>query len=702
MHWKNLKLRTKILAGFSLLLLILAGLGIWATLGIGNIVDDASEVIDGNKLRGEIVQREVDHLNWAAQVSALITDPEVNELAVETNPRECGFGKWYYGEGRKHAEELVPQLRGSLAEIEEPHRHLHESAVAIAEVYQPADLKLPQFLAEKEGDHLSWVNSLLALFAQGHDHLEVETDDHKCGLGKFMYGPEGQKAAASDPELARLFEQIKEPHARLHQSAIAIDQVWKKRSNPDRRAAAEAKAKEIFEENTLPALAQTQKVLHALKARASEKVENLNRANTLFAQQTQPNLAEVQRLLHEVVETTNSNIMTDAQMLAEASQTRKGVMITLIAALPLGIVIALLLARALSRPIIRGVDFAETIASGDLSQRLEIEQKDEIGQLAAALNGMVEKLREVVENVKGASDHVAAGSQELSASSEEMSQGATEQAAAAEEASSSMEQMAANIRQNADNALQTEKIATQSSTDAQQGGKAVADTVAAMKQIADKISIIEEIARQTNLLALNAAIEAARAGDAGKGFAVVAAEVRKLAERSQHAAAEISELSGSSVEVAEQAGEMLARMVPDIQKTAELVQEIAAASKEQDTGAEQVNQAIQQLDQVIQQNASASEEMASTAEELSGQAEQLQQAISYFRLGNEGGHTLGRPKPAAIPRKAPQLARQATQPQKPQQRSEKCGAIGNWGGKPGVKLEMGADHDKLDDEFERY
>jgi len=195
-----------------------------------------------------------------------------------------------------------------------------------------------------------------------------------------------------------------------------------------------------------------------------------------------------------------------------------------------------------------------------------------------------------------------------------------------------MEQMASNIRQNADNAMQTEKIAMKSSEDAREGGQAVAETVSAMKDIAEKISIIEEIARQTDLLALNAAIEAARAGEHGKGFAVVASEVRKLAERSQTAAGEISKLSSASVEVAEKAGEMLAKLVPDIQKTAELVQEISAASNEQNAGAEQINKAIQQLDQVIQQNASASEEMASTAEELAGQSEQLQNTIGYFKV----------------------------------------------------------------------
>jgi methyl-accepting chemotaxis protein len=216
-----------------------------------------------------------------------------------------------------------------------------------------------------------------------------------------------------------------------------------------------------------------------------------------------------------------------------------------------------------------------------------------------------------------------------------MSQGATEQAASAEEASSSIEEMNATIRQNADNALQTEKIALKSAADALESGKAVAEAMAAMKDIAARISIIEEIARQTNLLALNAAIEAARAGEHGKGFAVVAAEVRRLAERSQTAAGEISKLSGSSVQVAEKAGTMLAKLVPDIQKTAELVQEISAASREQTTGAGQINGAIQQLNQVIQQNAGAAEEMSSTAEELSSQAEQLQEAIAYFQVDEQ-------------------------------------------------------------------
>ncbi|MCE1246484.1 MAG: methyl-accepting chemotaxis protein [Firmicutes bacterium] len=297
---------------------------------------------------------------------------------------------------------------------------------------------------------------------------------------------------------------------------------------------------------------------------------------------------------------------------------------------------AFLIARGLSDPLVQGVGFAQKVADGDLTATLDVQQKDETGVLAEALKRMVGNIAGVVADVKAAADNVASGSQQLSATAESVSQGATEQAASAEEASSSMEEMASNIRQNAENSLQTEKIASSAAMNAGEGGKAVSETVNAMKQIAEKIGIIEDIARQTNMLALNAAIEAARAGEHGKGFAVVASEVRKLAERSQSSAAEIGQLSLDSVRVAETAGELLKKMVPDIQKTSELVQEISVASNEQNTGATQINKALQQLDQVIQQNAGASEEMAATSEELSSQASHLQTVISFFRLDLKG------------------------------------------------------------------
>ncbi|HEX9022375.1 MAG TPA: methyl-accepting chemotaxis protein [Geobacteraceae bacterium] len=344
---------------------------------------------------------------------------------------------------------------------------------------------------------------------------------------------------------------------------------------------------------------------------------------------------------------------------------------------------------------------AKEVAAGNLT--LEIRERSADDELLRALAAMVKRLGEVVNEVQTAADNVASGSQELSSGSEEMSQGASEQAAAAEEASSSMEEMSSNIRQNADNALQTEKIAVKSAEDAREGGKAVQATVGAMKDIAGKISIIEEIARQTNLLALNAAIEAARAGEHGKGFAVVASEVRKLAERSQKAAAEIYELSASSVEVAERAGELLARMVPDIQKTAELVQEISAASREQDTGAEQINKAIQQLDQVIQQNAGAAEEMASTAEELSAQAEQLQEAIAFFRVDKRApaGGAVKRTGSGAEGKKTGRTDVRRLSHGKANGYA-RHGGEGITGKAVGADLDMSGGWDGLDEEFERF
>lgn len=319
-------------------------------------------------------------------------------------------------------------------------------------------------------------------------------------------------------------------------------------------------------------------------------------------------------------------------------------------AILLGALIAYLITASIKRPLNEAVLVSNRLAEGDLAVNVDVTSKDETGQLLSAMKNMVEKLREVATDVRVVADNVASGSQELSASAQQLSQGTTEQAASIEETSSSMEEMTSNIRQNADNAQQTEKIALKSSNDAKEGGKAVSETVSAMKEIAGKISIIEEIARQTNLLALNAAIEAARAGEHGKGFAVVASEVRKLAERSQVAAAEISKLSSTSVQVAERAGEMLSKLVPDIQRTAELVQEISAASNEQNSGAEQINKALQQLDQVIQQNAGASEELSSTSEELASQAEQLQSTISFFNVGSgerAGSRVMGQ-KPHSI------------------------------------------------------
>ncbi|MBN1798166.1 MAG: methyl-accepting chemotaxis protein [Spirochaetales bacterium] len=349
-------------------------------------------------------------------------------------------------------------------------------------------------------------------------------------------------------------------------------------------------------------------------------------------------LEELETAMEEVIDPAKAA----KQQAALDTQTRAVMfsIIFILACIGLGIALAILITKGITKAIKTALNTANRLSEGDLTVDITVDREDETGMLLLSMKEMVRRLKDVISNIIAASDNVSSGSEQMSSTAQQLSQGATEQAASAEEVSSSIEEMGANIRQNADNSLQTEKIALKAANDTQEGGKAVEETVAAMKEIAEKISIIEEIARQTNLLALNAAIEAARAGEHGKGFAVVASEVRKLAERSQKAAGEISELSKSSVDVAEQAGGLLTKIVPDIQKTAELVQEISAASGEQKSGTEQINKAIMQLDTVIQQNASASEEMASMAEELSSQAEQLQTTVSFFKTNGNGNKGL--------------------------------------------------------------
>ncbi len=298
------------------------------------------------------------------------------------------------------------------------------------------------------------------------------------------------------------------------------------------------------------------------------------------------------------------------------------------------VIVSLLFSRSISTSLLKGVEFAKKLSEGDLTATIDIDQKDEIGQLAESLSTMGNKLREIVQNILNGSDNISSATLQVSSAAQQLSQGANEQASSVEEISSTMEEIAANIEQNTENAGQTEKISGTASEGIQEVSKQSDNSVNANKLIAEKITIINDIAFQTNILALNAAVEAARAGEHGKGFAVVAAEVRKLAERSKDAAGEIVGLAKNSLDLAELAGKRMEEILPDVIKTTQLVQEISSASHEQNNGATQVNSAIQQLNTVIQQYAASSEELATSSEEMNGQAEQLREVISFFKIDN--------------------------------------------------------------------
>jgi len=512
-------------------------------------------------------------------------------------------------------------------------------------ILSPIDLrrKLQLF----RGDHYKLLNSLDD-FMLINEQFEGGTDPAQCAFGKWLAE---ESKDIKNPAFQKTLEEIRPFHEKLHQGVAKIKEMVA-------RGEPMSAILDVYQRQTMESVGKMFELFRNLEAEVEKSEAIYDKMYELIMVKTRDKQANALGLLGKLITYSRDEVAAsekDAQAGVSSARfmTITGMAVGTILALLLGVIIA----RSIARPILQGVKAAQGLAAGDLNQTIDNDSKDEVGVLAQALRDMIAKLKEVVTEVQGGSENVASGSEELSASAQNLSQGASEQAASVEEISSSMEEMSSNIQQNTDNAKQTEQIALKAAQDAREGGEAVTRTVSAMKQIAEKIGIIEEIARQTNLLALNAAIEAARAGEHGKGFAVVAAEVRKLAERSGNAAGEISELSASSVEIAEKAGQMLERIVPDIQKTAELIQEITAASVEQNAGASQVNKAIQQLDIVVQQNASASEEMASTSEELSSQSMHLQDAISYFHVEDDS-RLRRRAKPKALPGGNPGLARE--------------------------------------------
>ncbi|QIP05565.1 methyl-accepting chemotaxis protein [Bradyrhizobium symbiodeficiens] len=475
--------------------------------------------------------------------------------------------------------------------------------------------------------------------------------------------------------------------------------------------------------------------------------ETIRLAKTDKTKATERSMGDGRKVVADATEAMGAYVTnTKRQMAEQAAQSQEDsrraqliLIVLVVVSLIVAAVGAVWISINISRSLAKAVGLADAVAIGDLSQKIDNVANDEIGDLVKSLNAMtanlnataaianeiahgnltveakplsdkdtlglalermVEKLRQIVSEALTAAQNVSAGSQELSASAEQLSQGATEQASSAEEASSSMEEMASNVKQNADNASQTEKISAQSAKDAEASGAAVGRAVNAMQTIAEKITIVQEIARQTDLLALNAAVEAARAGEHGKGFAVVASEVRKLAERSQAAAAEIGTLSTDTVKVAQEAGAMLSKLVPDIKRTAELVEEITAACREQDVGSAQINQAIQQLDKVGQQNASASEQVSSTSEELASQAEQLQSTIAYFRI-EQGGKGQAAPIDRAVSQLRAKAATMAAVERPAKKPAAKPARAAKAAGGGGFAFDMNDGEDDRDADFQR-
>jgi methyl-accepting chemotaxis protein len=470
------------------------------------------------------------------------------------------------------------------------------------------------------------------------------TSDMNTVTGDFRIA-ELQHILSTDKAEMERFEQ---EMARQHQKLLGHRERYEKLIASDQERAVYGEFARLYDEYR----EEHERVLTLSRGNKNQEARNLLRGRSQEAYDVMSN-----KLL-ELVELNGRGAQAATDRSDAAFTTaRTWILAALVAAVLAGLLLVVFISRLIARPLQTAVGVATRIAEGDLAVHIPAQSRDETGQLLAAMQAMATRLGQVMGEVREGADALAQAASQVSASSQALSQGTSEQASSVEETTASLEEMSASITQNSENSRQTETMALKGAREADEGGRAVGETVTAMKAIAERIGIIEEIAYQTNLLALNAAIEAARAGDHGRGFAVVAQEVRKLAERAQTSAKEISTLATSSVKVAEKSGGLLAELVPSIRKTAELVQEVTAASREQASGVQQMNKAMLQVDQVTQRNASAAEELASTSEEMAAQSETLKQLVGFFRVSASaqlpGAPRPGAPRPSAPPAAKP-------------------------------------------------